>query len=60
MSQLEIIERLCAVTRLQAEIIQKQTEALAQAEIADAVAAELAEMRQTAAADLETVYKEYN
>lgn len=60
MSLLEIIERLCAVTRLQAEIIEKQAEALAQAEIADAVAAELTEMRQTAAADLETIYKEYS
>lgn len=60
MSLHEIIERLCAVTRLQAEIIEKQAEALAQAEIADAVAAELSEMRQTAAADLETIYKEYN
>lgn len=60
MSQLEIIERLRAVTKLQAEIIEKQTEALAQAEIADAVAAELSEMRQTAAADLEKIHKEYN
>lgn len=60
MSLLEIIERLCAVTRLQAEIIEKQAEALAQAEIADAVAAELTEMRQTAATDLETIYKEYS
>ena len=39
MSLLEIIERLCTVTKLQAEIIEKQTEALAQAEIADEVAA---------------------
>jgi len=59
-SQLEIIERLCAVTKLQAEIIEKQTEALAQAEIADEVAAELAEMRRTAAADLATIEKEYS
>jgi len=56
-SLLEIIERLCSVTRLQAEIIEKQAEALAQAEIADAVAAELAEMRKTAAADLATIEK---
>ena len=48
MSLLEIIERLCAVTELQAQIIEKQAEALAQAEIADAVAAELSEMRSTA------------
>lgn len=60
MSQLEIIERLCAVTKLQAEIIEKQTEALAQAEIADEVAAELAEMRRTVAADLATIEKEYS
>lgn len=60
MSLLEIIERLCAVTELQAQIIEKQAEALAQAEIADAVAAELSEMRSTAAADLEKIHKEYN
>lgn len=60
MSLLEIIERLCAVTELQAQIIEKQAEALAQAEIADAVAAELSEMRSTAAADLEKIYKECN
>ena len=60
MSLLEIIERLCAVTELQAQIIEKQAEALAQAEIADAVAAELSEMRNTAAADLEKIYKECN
>ena len=60
MSLLEIIERLCTVTELQAQIIEKQAEALAQAEIADAVAAELSEMRSTAAADLEKIYKECN
>lgn len=60
MSLLEIIERLCAVTELQAQIIEKQAEALAQAEIADAVAAELSEMRSTAAADLKKIYKECN
>lgn len=60
MSLLEIIERLCAVTELQTQIIEKQAEALAQAEIADAVAAELSEMRSTAAADLEKIYKECN
>lgn len=60
MSLLEIIERLCAVTELQAQIIEKQAEALAQAEIADAVAAEFSEMRSTAAADLEKIYKECN
>ena len=47
MSVFEIIEQLCTVTRLQADIIEKQ------AEIADAVAAELSEKRQTAASLLD-------
>lgn len=60
MSLLEIIERLCTVTELLSQIIEKQAEMLAQAEIADAVAAELSGMRNTAAADLENIYKECN
>lgn len=60
MSPLETIERLCAVTELQAQIIKKQAEALAQAEIADTVAAELIGMVNTAAADLKRIHKEYN
>ena len=50
MNVLEIIEQLCAVTRLQADIIEKQAEIIAQAEISDAVAEELSEMRRDAAA----------
>lgn len=60
MSLLEIIERLCSVTKLQAEIIQKQTEALEQAKIADELAEELQKMRTTAANELALIDKEYN
>lgn len=60
MSLLEIIERLCAVTRLQAEIIQKQTEVIEQAKIADAVAEDLQQMRTAAADELALIGKEYN
>ncbi len=60
MSLIEVIERLCDVTRLQADIIQKQTEALAQAEIADQVAEELQQMRDTATLELDLINKEYN
>lgn len=56
----EIIERLCALVRMQADIIQKQAEALAQAEIADTLAADLAEMRETAAAELSLIEQEYS
>lgn len=48
MNVYEIIEQLCTVTRLQADIIEKQAEIIAQAEIADTVAAELSAMRETA------------
>ena len=58
MSLLEIIERLCSVTKLQAEIIQKQTEALEQAKIAGSVAAELADKRAEVATELDLIYKE--
>ncbi len=58
MSLLEIIEKLCAVTRLQADIILKQTEALEQAKIADSVAAELEQMRNTAANELNIINRE--
>lgn len=59
MSLIEIIERLCAVAKLQAEIIEKQAVTLAQAEIADEIAAELSNMRNKAAADLAAIEKEY-
>lgn len=55
MSLIEIIERLCAVVKLQAEIIEKQAVTLAQAEIA----AEFSDMRNKAAADLAAIEKEY-
>lgn len=54
MNVFEIIEQLCAVTRLQADIIEKQAEIIEQAEIADEVAAELSELRRSAASSLET------
>lgn len=56
----ETIEKLCAVARLQAEIIRKQAEVIAQAEIADSVAAELAEMHSEASAQLAAIEKEYS
>lgn len=43
MGNYELIEELCSVARLQADIIQKQAEAIAQAEIAESVAADLAD-----------------
>lgn len=49
MNVFEIIEQLCTVTRLQADIIEKQAEIIAQSEIAAAVATGLSEMRQAAA-----------
>lgn len=55
MTRLEIIDRLCRVTRLQADIIYKQAEALAQAEIAEAVADELRSMRKAADDELDIV-----
>lgn len=56
----EAIEKLCAVARLQADIIQKQAEVIAQSEITDSIAAELAEMRDSAKAQFDTIEKEYN
>lgn len=55
MTQLEIIDRLRRVTRLQADIIYKQAEALAQAEIAEAVDDELRSMRKAADDELDIV-----
>lgn len=55
----EIIEQLCSVARLQADIIQKQAEIIAQCEIADAVASELAEIRNKASSSLDNVEKFY-
>lgn len=57
MNVFEVIEQLCAVTRLQADIIEKQAEIIAQSEIADAVAEELSEMRRSAASSLDSINK---
>ncbi len=51
----EVIESLCNITKLQADIIQKQAEVIAQSEIADEVAADIAEMRKYAADELARV-----
>lgn len=56
----EIIEKLCAVARLQADIIRQQAEVIAQAKIADELATGLADKRETAAAALAAIEKEYN
>ena len=58
MGNYELIEELCNVARLQADIIQKQAEAIAQAEIAESVAADLAEKRKQAAHTLARCEKE--
>lgn len=58
MGNYELIEELCNVARLQADIIQKQAEAIAQAEIAESVAADLAEKRKQAADTLTRCEKE--
>lgn len=59
MSLLETIERLCEVVRLQADIIEKQTEALEQAKIVEKVAAELAAMRKEAEDKREPIEKDF-
>lgn len=46
------------MARLQADIIQKQAEAIAQAEIAESIAPDLAEMRKQAADTLARCEKE--
>lgn len=58
MGNYKLIEELCNVARLQADIIQKQAEAIAQAEIAESVAADLAEKRKQAADTLARCEKE--
>lgn len=60
MGEYETIERLCTIARMQADIIQKQAEIIAQAEIADSLAAELADKRTAATEQLAEVEKEYN
>lgn len=60
MGTYETIERLCAIARMQADIIQKQAAVIAQCEIADSVQAELVSMRQEAGTELAKINKEYN
>lgn len=48
MNVFEAIERLCNITRLQADIIEKQAEIIAQAEIADSLSSELSGKRTSA------------
>lgn len=59
MGNYELIELLCKVTKMQADIIQKQAEVLAQADIAAEVAAELEAMRDCAAGELARAEKNY-
>lgn len=60
MSHIEVIERLCAVTKLQADIIQKQNEVIEQAKIADALTEDLQQMRTIAQNEVALIGKEYN
>lgn len=48
MTNLELIEGLCAVIELQAELINKQAEVIAQAETGEEIASELTQMRNSA------------
>lgn len=59
MSTQELIELLCQVAKVQADIIQKQAEAMAQAKIAAEVAAELEKMRNYAAGELARAEQNY-
>lgn len=59
MENYELIELLCNVAKLQADIIQKQAEAMAQADIAAEVAAELEKMRKQAAGELARAEQNY-
>lgn len=59
MSTQELIELLCQVAKVQADIIQRQAEAMAQAEIAAEVAAELEKMRNYAAGELARAEQKY-
>lgn len=55
MTLLEIVDRLCSVTQMQAEIIRKQTEVIEQAKIADAVADELRQMQDQVDNELDLI-----
>lgn len=58
MSLFDVVEQLCEVTRLQADIIRKQAEVIEHAKIANSVASELAAMRNTVVAELNLINKE--
>ncbi len=60
MGEYETIVKLCQIARDQADIIERQAEIIAQSEIADSVAAGLAEKRAATAASLAAIEKEYN
>ncbi len=60
MGDFEMIERLCDVTRVQAEIIKKQAAIIEQANITISNENELQQMRDTAAAELEIINRECN
>ncbi len=48
MTNLELIEGLCTVIELQAELISRQAEVIAQAETGEEIASELTRMRNSA------------
>lgn len=48
MANLELIEGLCAVIELQAELISRQAEVITQAETGEEIASELTQMRNSA------------
>ena len=60
MSLFELVERLCAIARLQADIIKEQALALEQANITLSTGEELQKKRDTAAAELELIDRECN
>lgn len=59
MGTYELVELLCKIAKIQADIIQKQAEAMAQADIAAEVAAELEKMRNYAAGELARAEQNY-
>lgn len=60
MSLFELIERLCAIAHLQADIIKEQAAIIEQAKIAYSTDDELQKKRDTAAAELELIDRECN
>ena len=60
MGDYELIEELCSVARLQADIIQKQAEVIAQAEIAESVAPGVPVMIPMERPDIRLVLKSGN